>query len=143
MNVTDSYSKIKEKLFQKIPEGICWINLPLEDQKNDLGKMVNSEGRKRGIRRRLSMSEPFLTLLCSPFQKQTEWCQPFEERPLIVREYAPIQTFRNDYHFYGSITSQYHQIGNAIPVLFNYQLGLYLSRKLSFLDILNICSKEF
>lgn len=138
MNVPDSkgarYSKVKEELFQKIPEGGCWINLLLEDQKNYLGKMFHSGGGKRGILRRLSMSEPSLTLLCSPSQKQTERCHPFEERPLTIREYARIQTFKDDYYFYGSLASQYRQIGNAIPVLFSYQLGIHLSSKLSFSD---------
>jgi DNA (cytosine-5)-methyltransferase 1 len=138
MNVPDTkgatYLKIKEKLFQKIPEGGYWINLPLEDQKNYLGKMVNSRCGKKGILRCLSMSEPSAVLLCSPFQKQTERCHPFEERFLTIREYARIQTFRNDYQFYGSVASQDRQIGNAIPVLFSYQLGLHLSRELSLSD---------
>jgi DNA (cytosine-5)-methyltransferase 1 len=96
--------------------------------------MFHSGGGKRGILRRLSMSEPSLTLLCSPSQKQTERCHPFEERPLTIREYARIQTFKDDYYFYGSLASQYRQIGNAIPVLFSYQLGIHLSSKLSFSD---------
>lgn len=126
------YSSLKKKLFKKIPQGGCWINLSVEEQKNYLGKSFFSGGGKRGILRRLSMSEPSLTLLCSPSQKQTERCHPFEERPLTIREYARIQTFKDDYHFCGSLTSQYRQIGNAIPVLFSYQLGLQLLKVLSF-----------
>ena len=80
------------------------------------------------------MSEPSLTLLCSPSQKQTERCHPLEERPLTIREYARIQTFPDDYHFCGSLTSQYRQIGNAIPVLFSFQLGLQLVKILSLDD---------
>lgn len=86
------YSPLKQKLFQKIPPGGCWINLPIEEQKNYLGKTFFSGGGKRGILRRLSMSEPSLTLLCSPLcspsQKQTERCHPLEERPLTIREYV-------------------------------------------------------
>ena len=132
------YSIHKKKLFQKIPEGGCWVNLSVEEQKNYLGKSFFSEGGKRGILRRLSMSEPSLTLLCSPSQKQTERCHPSEERPLTIREYARIQTFKDDYHFYGSLTSQYRQIGNAIPVFFSFQLGLQLLKLLSFNDHLDV-----
>ena len=82
------YSSRKKRLFQKIPQGGCWVNLSLEEQKSYLGKAFFSEGGKRGILRRLSMSEPSLPLLCSPSQKQTERCHPFEERPLTIREYA-------------------------------------------------------
>ena len=62
------------------------------------------------------MEKPSLTLLCSPSQKQTERCHPLYERPLTVREYARIQTFDDNYIFSGSMSSQYKQIGNAVPV---------------------------
>lgn len=110
------YSPEKARLFAMIPQGGCWIHLPVELQKAYLGKSYESGGGKRGILRRLSMDEPSLTLLCSPSQKQTERCHPLENRPLSVREYARIQTFPDDYSFYGSMSSQYKQIGNAIPV---------------------------
>jgi len=110
------YNKEKIELFKMIPQGGCWINLPEELQKKYLGKSYTSGGGKRGILKRLSFDEPCLTLLCSPTQKQTERCHPTENRPLTIREYARIQTFPDDYVFCGSITSQYKQIGNAVPI---------------------------
>jgi site-specific DNA-cytosine methylase len=95
----------------------------IEKQKDYLGKSYYSGGGKRGVLRRLSMNEPSLTLLCSPTQKQTERCHPIETRPLTIREYARIQTFPDDYKFVGSISSQYKQIGNAVPVRMAYKLG--------------------
>ena len=74
------------------------------------------------------MEKPSLTLLCSPSQKQTERCHPLEERPLTIREYARIQTFPDNYEFIGSLTSQYKQIGNAVPVELAYHLGLSLKK---------------
>lgn len=41
-----------------------------------------------------------------------------KERRLSVRECALIQTFPDDFVFYGSISSMYKQIGNAVPVKF-------------------------
>ena len=117
------YSEKKKKLFELIPQGGCWINLPIKKQKEYLGNSYKSGGGKRGILRRLSMNEPSLTLLCSPSQKQTERCHPIETRPLSIREYARIQTFDDTYNFYGSISSKYKQIGNAVPVKFAYKLG--------------------
>ncbi len=73
--------------------------------------------------RRLSWDEPSLTLTCAPAQKQTERCHPEETRPLTVREYARIQTFPDDWVFEGSVTSQYKQIGNAVPVNLGYHIG--------------------
>jgi DNA (cytosine-5)-methyltransferase 1 len=72
------------------------------------------------------MNEPSLTLLTTPSQKQTERCHPIEDRPLNIGEYMRIQTFPDDYKFYGSITSKYKQIGNAVPVNLAYHIGLSL-----------------
>lgn len=110
------YPHEKVELFKLIPQGGCWVNLPEDKQKSYLGKSYFSSGGKRGILHRLSMEKPSLTLLCSPSQKQTERCHPLYERPLTVREYARIQTFDDNYIFSGSMSSQYKQIGNAVPV---------------------------
>lgn len=124
LSIIAKYSDEKIDLFKLIPQGGCWINLPKELQQKYLGKSYNSIGGKRGILYRLSMDKPSPTLLCSPTQKQTERCHPLEERPLSVREYARIQTFDDSYDFIGSMTSQYKQIGNAVPVNLAYSLGL-------------------
>ena len=76
-------------------------------------------------------SQPSLTLTCAPAQKQTERCHPEETRPLSVREYARIQTFPDNWEFAGSKTSQYKQIGNAVPVNFAYAIGLSLIKLLN------------
>lgn len=125
-----TYNKDKIKLFKMIPQGGCWINLPEELQKEYLGNSYYSGGGKRGILYRLSMEKPSLTLLCTPSQKQTERCHPLEERPLTIREYARVQTFDDNYHFIGSLNSQYKQIGNAVPVELAKQIGTSLIRLL-------------
>ena len=99
-----SYSEEKKRLFEMIPQGGCWINLPEELQREYLGNSYSSGGGKRGILHRLSMNKPSLTLMCTPTQKQTERCHPTETRPLTIREYARIQTFSDDYQFVGSIS---------------------------------------
>jgi DNA (cytosine-5)-methyltransferase 1 len=54
---------------------------------------------------------------------QTERCHPDETRPLTVRESARIQTFPDNWIFTGGVTSQYKQIGNAVPVELARRLG--------------------
>lgn len=120
------YNEEKKTLFKIIPQGGCWIDLPENLQKDYLGNSYYSGGGKRGILYRLSMKKPCLTLLCTPSQKQTERCHPIEERPLTIREYARIQTFDDSYEFIGSLTSQYKQIGNAVPV----ELATYMGKSL-------------
>ena len=54
------------------------------------------------------------------------------ERPLTIREYARIQTFDDDYIFFGGTSSQYKQIGNAVPVVLAKQIGISLINALSY-----------
>ena len=129
------YPESKIKYFKKIPPGGCWINLPIEEQKDYLGKGFYSGGGKRGLLRKLKWDEPCLTILCSPAQKNTERCHPDEDRPLTIRESARIQTFDDNYEFSGSVSSQYSQIGNAVPVKLGELLGKELIRSLSSLSL--------
>jgi DNA (cytosine-5)-methyltransferase 1 len=110
------YPKRKADILDMIPEGGYWRNLPITIQREYMGKSFHADGGKTGIARRLSWDDPCLTLTCSPAQKQTERCHPSETRPLTVREYARIQCFPDDWQFVGAMTSQYKQIGNAVPV---------------------------
>ncbi len=50
------------------------------------------------------------------------------ERRLTIRESAAIQTFPDDFEFFGSMGSCYRQIGNAVPVKFAELLGKELIR---------------
>jgi len=133
------YSEEKKELFKNIPQGGCWIDLPIEIQKKYLGKSFYSGGGKRGILYRLSLDKPSLTLLCSPSQKQTERCHPLEERPLSIAEYARIQTFPDSYIFKGSMSSKYRQIGNAVPVVLAEKIGQSL---IDVLRVINIKNKR-
>ena len=118
------YSETKRKIMELIPEGGYWRDLPDELQREFMGGSYHLGGGKTGMARRLAWSEPSLTLTCNPAQKQTERCHPKETRPLTVREYARIQTFPDDWDFAGSVSSQYKQIGNAVPVNLGYHVGL-------------------
>ena len=111
-----TYSEEKIKLLKHVPAGGCWVNMPVEVQKKYMGKSFYSSGGRRGMGRRIAWDEPCLTLTCSPGQKMTERCHPEEVRPFTIREYARIQTFPDSWEFVGSISSQYKQIGNAVPV---------------------------
>jgi DNA (cytosine-5)-methyltransferase 1 len=96
-----------------------------------MGQSYHLGGGKTGMARRLSWDDPSLTLTCAPAQKQTERCHPDQTRPLTVREYARIQTFPDNWEFQGSMSSQYKQIGNAVPVNLGYAMGRSLIRLLN------------
>ncbi|MGL4483927.1 MAG: DNA cytosine methyltransferase [Anaerovoracaceae bacterium] len=124
------YSEAKRKVLELVPPGGCWRDLPIEIQKEYMGKSYYSGGGRTGMARRLSWDEPSLTLTCSPSQKQTERCHPDETRPFTVREYARIQTFPDDWEFCGGIGNRYKQIGNAVPVDLAEKLGIELKKSI-------------
>lgn len=110
------YPASKKRILDLVPPGGYWRDLPIDLQKKYMMKSYYLGGGKTGMARRISWDEPSLTLTCSPAQKQTERCHPDETRPFTVREYARIQTFPDDWEFAGSVSNQYKQIGNAVPV---------------------------
>lgn len=118
-----SYPKRKREILDLIPPGGYWRDLPIDLQREYMQKSFYLGGGKTGMARRISWDEPSLTLTCSPAQKQTERCHPEETRPFTVREYARIQTFPDDWKFAGSVSSQYKQIGNAVPVNLGREIG--------------------
>lgn len=125
------YPNRKKEILDLVPPGGYWRDLPLEIQKEYMLKSFYLGGGKTGMARRISWDEPSLTLTCAPAQKQTERCHPEETRPFTVREYARIQTFPDDWEFKGSQTSQYKQIGNAVPVNLAEALGQSIVRCLN------------
>ena len=50
---------------------------------------------------------------------------PNLKRRFSVRETARIQTFPDDFEFFGPVSSQYRQIGNAVAVNFAKHLGIF------------------
>jgi len=117
------YPEHKKAVLDLVPQKGYWRNLPLDIQKEYMGKSFYLGGGKTGIARRIGWDEPSLTLTCSPAQKQTERCHPEETRPFTVREYARIQTFPDDWKFMGSVSQQYKQIGNAVPCNLGQEIG--------------------
>lgn len=117
------YSEAKRKIFELVPAGGYWRDIPEEVAKPYMKSCWYMEGGRTGILRRLSLDEPSLTVLTSPSQKQTDRCHPLEARPFTIRENARCQTFPDDWEFCGSIGQQYKQVGNAVPVNLAYEIG--------------------
>lgn len=117
------YSDNKKLIYELVPPGGYWRDIPEEVAKSYMKSCWNMGGGRTGILRRLSLDEPSLTVLTSPSQKQTDRCHPLEPRPFTVRENARCQSFPDDWVFTGSVAQQYKQVGNAVPVNLAFDIG--------------------
>lgn len=126
-NVPDSpgvqYGENKRKIFELVPAGGYWRDIDPDIAKEYMKSCWEMGGGRTGILRRLSLDEPSLAVLTSPSQKQTERCHPLEARPFTIRENARCQTFPDNWEFSGNISSQYKQIGNAVPVNLAFEIA--------------------
>lgn len=118
------YSEYKKKVFELVPPGGYWKDIPEDIAKEYMKSCWYMAGGRTGILRRLSLDEPSLTVLTSPSQKQTDRCHPLEARPFTIRENARCQSFPDDWIFCGSVGSQYKQVGNAVPVNLAYEIAV-------------------
>lgn len=124
------YSDYKRKIFEMVPPGGYWRDIPEDVAKEYMKSCWYMEGGRTGILRRLSLDEPSLTVLTSPSQKQTDRCHPLEARPFTIRENARCQSFPDDWNFCGSVSSQYKQVGNAVPVNLAFEIAKKIKESL-------------
>lgn len=129
-SVGTQYSTYKKEIFEKVPPGGYWRDIPEEIAKPYMKSCWDMEGGRTGILRRMSLDEPSLAVLTSPSQKQTDRCHPLEARPFTVRENARCQSFPDDWEFCGSVGQQYKQVGNAVPVNLAYEIALKIKEGL-------------
>lgn len=111
------------KYYRMLKVGENWRSLPLDLQKEALGKSFFSGGGKTGFLRRLHWDKPSPTLVTHPAMPATDLAHPEEDRPLSIQEYKRIQEFPDDWQLAGPLIEQYKQVGNAVPVSLGYAVG--------------------
>lgn len=110
------FSPRKKKYLELVSPGSNWRSLPVDVQKESMGRVWFAKGGRSGWWRRLSLDLPCPTLVTMPNHAGTSLCHPLETRALSLREYAAIQEFPKDWEFCGRLSEQYAQVGNAVPV---------------------------
>lgn len=120
------YSESRSRFLRLLRSGQNWRYLPDDLKEEAMGGAYKSGGGKVGFYRRLDWDKPSPTVLTCPHQKATDMCHPQDLRPISVRECARVQTFPDDWSFYGATSSKYRQIGNAVPVFFAEAIGQHI-----------------
>ena len=111
------------KYYKMLKPGQNWRSLPVELQKEAMGKSYYSGGGKTGFLRRLAWDKPSPTLVTHPAMPATDLAHPAEDRPLSIQEYKRIQEFPDSWALAGPLIQQYKQVGNAVPVSLGYAVG--------------------
>jgi len=121
------YTPDMARYFALVPPGGTWRDLPKDLQEQALGPAAYAAGGgKTGFFRRLSWDTPSPTITGRPNRKASAVCHPDVVRPLSVRESARLQGFPDEWMFSGSMSSQYMQVGNAVPVHLGTAVGAAL-----------------
>lgn len=124
------FSPRKKGFLALVPPGSNWRSLPVDIQKESMGKAFFAKGGRSGWWRRLTFDLPCPTLVTMPNHASTSLCHPTECRALTLREYARIQEFPDDWVFCGKTIEQYAQAGNAVPVRLGEVAGNVIASEL-------------
>lgn len=123
------------KYYRLLKPGENWKNLPINLQKEAMGKSFYSGGGKTGFLRRLAWDKPSPTLVTHPAMPATDLAHPTEDRPISVEEYKRIQQFPDDWELAGPTLQQYKQVGNAVPIGLGYAVGSFILNLINGVDV--------
>ncbi len=134
-----NFSPRKLKYLSMVPAGGNWRSLPVDIQKESMGKSWYLKGGRSAYWRKLSFEFPSPTVVTMPNHAGTSMCHPTELRAITVGEAAAIQEFPHDWVFSGSTSEKFKQIGNAVPVRLGKVAGKAI---LQMLDEINSVDTE-
>lgn len=129
-----NFSPRKLKYLEMVPPGGNWRSLPVDVQKESMGKSWYLKGGRSATWRRLSWDYPSPTVVTMPNHASTSMCHPDDVRALTVGECAAIQEFPEVWRFSGRTSDKYKQIGNAVPLKLGEVAGRCASELLARID---------
>jgi len=104
-----------------IPPGGSWRDIPFDLLPAGMKRARRSDHTKRYGRLHPEGIASTILTKCDPHWGS--YIHPSEDRIISVREAARLQTFPDHVEFFGSLTDQYKQVGNAVPPLLSKAIG--------------------
>jgi len=114
-------SSVNLKRMKFIPEGGSWRDIPFELLPEGMKKARRCDHTKRYGR--MAWDGLSCTILTKCDVHWGAYIHPEQDRAISVREAARLQSFPDSFHFLGSKTDQYIQVGNAVPPLLGKAIG--------------------
>lgn len=116
-HIAPGLSKLEWEMAQHIPSGGNWQNIPESIPSKRL-EQIRKTGGRTTYYGRLRYDKPAFTIT-TYFNRlgNSSNLHPEQQRMISIREGARLQSFSDDFIFHGTRTSQYKQIGNAVPPL--------------------------
>jgi DNA (cytosine-5)-methyltransferase 1 len=127
---TSPLSKLDKQMVEAVPAGGNWKDIPESIPSKRLDQIRISGGRTTYYGR-LTWDNPSYTI-STYFNRPGNGCymhpddqssQTPQHRLISFREAARLQSFPDGFRFYGTKTSMYKQIGNAVPPLLAYSMA--------------------
>ena len=101
-----------------VPQGGNWVDIPTELFPNNRNNRHSSAFKR--------LDEHACSVTIDTGNAHSNYFHPIYNRIPTVREAARIQSFKDGFIIEGSRTSQYRQIGNAVPPLLAKTVGVEL-----------------
>lgn len=102
-------AQLTQERISHVPQGGNWADIPADLFPNNRNNRHSSAFKR--------LDEQACSVTIDTGNAHSNYFHPLYNRIPTVREAARIQSFKDDFIFEGSRTSQYRQVGNAVPPL--------------------------
>lgn len=130
-HTTFKLSDLDLEMVRAVPQGGNWKDISEETiNKSKRLKRITETGGRTTLYGRIDYNKPSYTIT-TYFNRPGNgtYIHPIHDRVISVREAARLQSFKDDYYFYGNKTELLKQVGNAVPPLLAYHIGKSIIEK--------------